>query len=429
MPHTQPSTPHSSGGLFNSEVRLISLPTVKQPMSYEYRTWEKVGLWVSVILLSIGLGLYMGQLLPIPLPGVHPPHYRTVTVINSTTVTIPVNITKTVTYASTTTVGGKIVTVTMTTTYIMPTTTTSIVNNTVTKIIVVPSTTTVKNTTTVTSTSYIGYTTTLTTTIIENASIFPLNMSDPGSILNYIKTDFGLSMMGVANLSLPLGYCIGTMWIFPNASVVWLGAWFIPQNIAQKLMNNYINVYTSPRTGYKVYEAYSPSLAVLNYQGNSYGALGSNAVFFVNINYPGNGYVVGLYGSNTLGNLPPWGLTVSTGTYQLLSNGTYIMALVNESVISLMQILLNPQGLCLIQVIRVKPGTPDSYILNSSFWGAQYVAWALSEWAWGKPAPCYRPWEWTYGFWVYNINITEPIGSTWDYYCSPSKGIWYPLKP
>jgi len=111
-----------------------------------------------------------------------------------------------------------------------------------------------------------------------------------------------------------------------------------------------------------------------------------------------------------------------------LNNGTYIMALVNESVISLMQILLNPQGLCLIQVIRVKPGTPDSYILNSSFWGAQYVAWAISEWAWGKPAPCYRPWIWTYGFWVYNINITEPIGSTWDYYCGP-KGIWAPLKP
>jgi hypothetical protein len=311
----------------------------------------------------------------------------------------------------------------------MPTTTTVVSNTTITRIIVVPTTTTVKNTTTVTSTSYIGYTTTLTTTIIENASQLPLNMSDPASILNYIKTDFGLSMMWVANLTLPLGYCIGTMWIFPNASVVWLGAWFIPQNIAQKLMNNYINVYTSPRTGYKIYEAYSPSLTVLNYIGNSFYALGSNAVFFVNINYPGNGYIVGLYGSNTLGNLPPWGLTVSTPVFQLLNNGTYIMALVNESVISLMQILLNPQGLCLIQVIRVKPGTPDSYILNSSFWGAQYVAWAISEWAWGKPAPCYRPWIWTYGFWVYNINITEPIGSTWDYYCGPPKGIWLPMKP
>jgi hypothetical protein len=380
----------------------------------------------SYIILGLIIGLALGYVIGfyIPIPGVA--HLKTVTIVNSTTITEVLNTTKTVTY--TTTVNGKVVT--MTTTIIMPTTTTVVSNTTITKILVVPTTTTVKNTTTVTSTSYIGYTTTLTTTIIENASIFPpLNMSDPASILNYIKDDFGLSMMGVANLSLPLGYCIGTMWIFPNASVVWLGAWFIPQNIVPKLMNNYVYVYTSPRTGYKVYVASSPSLTVLNYIGNSYGELGSNPVFFANINYPGNGYVVGLYGSNTLGNLPPWGLTVSTGTYQLLSNGTYIMALVNESVTSLMQILLNPQGLCLIQVIRVKPGTPDSYILNSSFWGAQYVAWALSEWAWGKPAPCYRPWEWTYGFWVYNINITEPIGSTWDYYCSPSKGIWYPLKP
>jgi len=304
------------------------------------------------------------------------------------------------------------------------------VNNTVTKIIVVPTTTTVKNITTVTSTSYIGYTTTLTTTIIENASqLPPLNMSDPASILNYIKTDFGLGMMGIANLSLPLGYCIGTMWIFPNASVVWLGAWFIPQNIAPKVMSNYADVWTFPKTGVKEYATYiSPSLTVLNYIGNSYYSLGANPTYIVNISYPGNGYIVGLSGSNTVGSLPPWGLTVSTPVFQLLSNGTYIMALVNESVISLMQILLNPQGLCLIQVIRVKPGTPDSYILNMTFWGAQYVAWAISEAAWGKPAPCYRPWDWTYGFWVYSINITEPIGSTWDYYCGP-KGIWLPMKP
>jgi hypothetical protein len=379
--------------------------------------------WVVLgIVIGLGLGIAVGGFIPIP--GLT--HYRTLTVINSTTVTVPVTVTRTV--ASTTTVSGRVETVTYTTTY--TTTTTAIINHTTT-VTLPPTTTTVNHTVTTTSvsTTTLPYTLTVTTTVVENASLFPpLNMSDPASILNYIKTDFGLSMMGVANLSLPLGYCIGTMWIFPNASVVWLGAWFIPQNIAQKLMNNYVYVYTSPRTGYKVYVASSPSLTVLNYIGNSYGELGSNPVFFVNINYPGNGYIVGLYGSNTLGNLPPWGLTVSTGTYQLLSNGTYIMALVNESVISLMQILLNPQGLCLIQVIRVKPGTPDSYILNSSFWGAQYVAWAISEWAWGKPAPCYRPWIWTYGFWVYNINITEPIGSTWDYYCGP-KGIWLPMKP
>jgi len=38
-------------------------------------------------------------------------------------------------------------------------------------------------------------------------------------------------------------------------------------------------------------------------------------------------------------------------------------------------------------------------------------------------------WEWTYGYWVYHINVTEPIGGNWQYYCSPSKGVWHPLKP
>jgi len=379
-------------------------------------------LLASTITLAAILGLIEGG-------GIHIGYVtvtKTLTITSTTTILKTTMVTRLINNTPTTTMNGK--TVTVTSTFIEPTTTTVVVNHTTT--VIVPVTTTVNHT--ITSTSIIGYTTTLTTTIIENASqLPPLNMSDPGSILAYIKADFGLGMMGIANLSLPLGYCIGTMWIFPNASVVYLGAWFIPQDIAQKMMNNYINVYPSPRTGYKVYEVSSPSLAVLNYLGNSYGALGANPTYLVNISYPGNGYIVGLYGSNTVGNLPPWGLTVSPGTYQLLNNGTYIMALVNASYVppTLMQLILNPPGLCLIQVIRVKPGTPDSYILNMTFWGAQYVAWALSEWAWGKPAPCYRPWEWTYGFWVYNINITEPIGSTWDYYCSPSKGIWYPLKP
>jgi hypothetical protein len=385
------------------------------------------------VLMGVMIGLALGYIIGfyIPIPGVT--HLKTVTttVINNTTITVPINVTRTVTY--TTTVNGKVVT--MTTTIIMPTTTTVVSNTTITRIIIVPTTTTVNHTTTVTSTSVTTippYTLTVTTTIVENASLFPpLNMSDPGSILNYIKDDFGLGMMGIANLSLPLGYCIGTMWILPNASVVWLGAWFIPQNIAQKMMSNYAAVYTFPKTGIKEYVPYvTPDLVVLNYLGNSYYGLGAGS-YLININYPGNGYIVGLYGSNIVGSLPPWGLTVSPGIYQLLNNGTYIMAIVNESYVppTLMQLVLNPPGLCLIQVIRVKPSTPDSYILNMTFWGAQYVAWAISEAVWGKPAPCYRPWEWTYGFWVYRINITEPIGSTWDYYCGPPKGIWLPMKP
>jgi len=384
------------------------------------------------VLMGVMIGLALGYIIGfyIPIPGVT--HLKTVTttVINNTTITVPINVTRTVTY--TTTVNGKVVT--MTTTIIMPTTTTVVSNTTITKIIAVPITTTVNHTTIVnnTVTTYIPYTQTFTITVTENASqLPPLNMSDPASILAYIKDNFGLGMLGLANLTLPLGYCIGTMWIFPNASVVYLGAWFIPQNIAQKIMTPYYYIMTFPKTGINEYATYiSPSLTVLNYQGNSYGSLGAGSAYLVNINYPGNGYIVGLYGSNTGGSLPPWGLTVSTGIYQLLSNGTYIMALVNVSYVppSLMQLVLNPPGLCIIQVIRVKPGTPDSYILNMTFWGAQYVAWVLTEAAWGKPAPCYWPAGWTYGYWVYRLNITEPIGANWDYYCGP-KGIWLPMKP
>ena len=380
------------------------------------------------VLMGIMIGLALGYIIGfyIPIPGVT--HLKTVTVINSTTITEVLNTTRTVTYTTTTTVNGRVETVTMTTTVIEPVTTTSVVNNTITKIIVVPVTNT--TTKTITSTSYIGYTTTLTTTIIENASqLPPLNMSDPASILAYIKDDFGLGMAGLANLSLPLGYCIGTMWIFPNASVVYLGAWFIPQNIAQRLMTPSNYVMTFPKTGVEEYATYvSPSLTVLNYLGNSYYSLGASSTYLVNINYPGNGYIVGVFGSNTVGSLPPWGLTVFTPVFQLLNNGTYIMAIVNSSIPTLMQLVLNPPGLCLIQVIRVKPGTPDSYIDNMTFLGAQYWAWVVSEARFGKPAPCYVPAGWTYGGWVYRLNITEPIGANWEYYCGP-KGIWLPMKP
>ncbi|MFP3315499.1 MAG: hypothetical protein RXN91_04070 [Caldivirga sp.] len=383
-----------------------------------YFTRGDIALVASIIIVVAWLGFWVGSNIT-----VKPTFTKTINLTN--TVYYPTTVTETKTLAInrtvTVTLPGGVVTTTVT-----KTTTTTVVS-----FVTFTSTTVVYNVTTVTttSTSYVPFTLTTTTTIVENASqLPPLNMSDPGSILAYIKDDFSLGMAGLANLSLPLGYCIGTMWILPNASVVYLGAWFIPQNIAQKMMSNYAAVYTFPKTGIKEYVPYvTPSLAVLNYAGNTYGTFGADT-YLININYPGNGYIVGLYGSNIVGSLPPWGLTVSTGTYQLLSNGTYIMALVNSSIPSLMQLVLNPPGLCLIQVIRVKPGTPDSYILNMTYWGAQYVAWVVSEAIWGKPAPCYVPWAWTYGYVVYRINITEPIGSTWEYYCGP-KGIWLPLKP
>ena len=88
----------------------------------------------------------------------------------------------------------------------------------------------------------------------------------------------------------------------------------------------------------------------------------------------------------------------------------------------------NLPGLHLIQVIRVKPGTPDSYILNMTFLGAQYWAWVVTKAKYGKPAPCYDPIGWTYGYWVWNLNITEPIGANWQYYCGPPKGVWLTVE-
>jgi hypothetical protein len=120
-----------------------------------------------------------------------------------------------------------------------------------------------------------------------------------------------------------------------------------------------------------------------------------------------------------------------TWAFQYLNNGTYLMIytwprqIPSGYPISLVE---NPPGLCLIQVIRVKPGTPSNYILNMTYLGAQYWNWIYTEAKFGKPAPCYVPWSWTYGYAVYRINITEPIGENWEYYCGP-KGIWLPMKP
>jgi len=385
--------------------------------------------WVVLgIVIGLGLGAVVGYLTPIP--GLI--HLKTVTVVNSTTVTIPINITKTVTYTTTTTVGGRIVTVTMTTTYIETTTTTRIVNNTITKIIVVP----VTNTTTVTSTSYIGYTTTLTTTVIENASQpLPLNLTDLNETITWLKTSYSLSAYGLVNLTLPLGYCEATIWVFPNASVVWIGVWFMPWSLAQKLMSEpWIHVFPFQKTGVNEYLDLSSPIGILYPDFYTGGIIttGSAPFYFLNIpNYPMNGYTVAVIGWPITGVPVPPASLVNTAIYQNFQNGTYIMILDNGTTIlnkPLTQIALNPQGLCVVQVIRVKPGTPDNYIFNMTYLGAQYWAWLVSEVVWGKPAPCYRPWTWTYGGWVYRLNITEPIGANWQYYCGP-KGIWLPMKP
>ena len=349
----------------------------------------------------------------------------TATIIKTTTVIRLINNTLT------TTVNGKVETVTST--FIESYITTVVVNHTTT--VILPITTTVNHTTTVTSPVPYPYTTTVTTTVIGNASQLPgLNMSDPLSVLNWAKATYALSAFGVMNLTLPLGFCEGTLWVFPNMSAVWLGAWFIPNSLAQEYMNQNNYLYTFPKTGVKEYAVTSgmPFLGMIDPVGGGLDTFESSSAYILSnaVNYPIPNYTLAILGTNTIGVVPSWGLGQYPFAFKYLNNGTYVMILTNVfptgTAISL---ALNPPALCLIQVIRVKPGTPDNYILNMTFLGAQYYAWVVSEAKYGKPAPCYTPAGWTYGGWVYRINITEPIGANWQYYCSPSKGIWYPLKP
>jgi hypothetical protein len=384
----------------------------------------------SYIILGLIIGLALGYIIGfyIPIPGAT--HLKTVTVVNSTTITEVLNTTRTVTY--TTTVNGKVVT--MTTTVIEPVTTTVVLNTTITRIIVVPTTTTVNHTATVTSTSTttLPYTLTVTTTVIENASVLPpLNLTNLNDTITWMRTDYSLSMLTLANLSLPLGYCLATMWVFPNASITIVGAWIAPASLIQQVTGSNYNdytypilVYTFPKTGVDEYQFYPPEVVWINPQSFMVSSEVLGDAWAVNITgYPWSGYTVvaTAYTSPSHGD---W-------EFKYLNNGTYLMILAWpwQTPESAIQLLANPPGLCLIQVIRVKPGTPDSYILNMTYLGAQYVAWIAGLATWGKPAPCYWPAGWTYGGMVYGINITEPIGSNWQYYCSPSKGIWYPLKP
>ena len=387
--------------------------------------------WVVLgIVIGLGLGAVVGYLTP-PIPGLT--HLRTVTVVNGTTVTVPINITRTVTTTTTTTVNGRVETVTMTTTVIE--TTTVVTNTTVTRIYVVPSTTTVLNTTTVTSTSVstttLPFTVTTTTTVIENASqLPPLNITSLNDTITWMRTAYSLSMIGMVNLSLPLGYCLATLWVFPNASITIVGAWIAPASLIQQATgSNYhdytypILVYTFQKTGVNEYQFYPPEVVWINPQSFMVSSEVLGDAWAVNVTgYPWSGYTVvaTAYTSPSHGD---W-------EFKYLNNGTYLMILAWpwQTPESAIQLLANPPGLCLVQVIRVKPGTPDSYILNMTYLGAQYVAWIAGLATWGKPAPCYWPAGWTYGGMVYGINITEPISGNWDYYCGPG-GKWLPLKP
>ena len=82
-------------------------------------------------MLGVMIGLAFGYVIGfyIPIPGLT--HHKTVTptIVNKTTITIPINATKTVTYITTTTIGGKVEAITMTTTTVEVATTTTAIHH------------------------------------------------------------------------------------------------------------------------------------------------------------------------------------------------------------------------------------------------------------------------------------------------------------
>jgi len=379
-----------------------------------YFTRGDIALVASIIIVVAWLGFWIGSNTT-----VKPTFTKTINLTN--TVYYPTTITETRTIAINRTVTVTLPGGVVTTTATMTTTTT------VVSFITFTSTTIIYNATTVTSTSTttLPYTLTVTTTVVENASVLPpLNITNLNDTITWMKTDYTLSMLGMVNLSLPLGYCEATIWVFPNASAAIVGVWMTPVRNVEQYFNS-DNLLITFSTGIGEYISLMPAIVWVNPVNDFTYTIGFGEAWALGItNYPYPNYtvVVGEWFHHQS----------ATWTYQYLNNGTYLMILAWPQQIPPgypISLIQNPPGLCLVQVIRVKPGTPSNYILNMTFLGAQYWAWVRSIAQYGKPAPCYIPYQWTYGRFIYFINITEPIGSNWDYYCAPSKGIWYPLKP
>ena len=86
---------------------------------------------VAYALLGVMIGLALGYFIGfyIPIPGLTYHKTVTPTIVNKTTITVPINATKTVTYISTTTVGGKVEAIAMTTTTVEVATTTTVIHH------------------------------------------------------------------------------------------------------------------------------------------------------------------------------------------------------------------------------------------------------------------------------------------------------------
>ena len=386
-------------------------------VEFRYYTLPKILAGV-IIVLAVVLGLAVGGYQPLA-SVLHlrttVPYYvtltRTIMTVVNNTVTVVANHTLTVT-------SQVIVTSTYTTTATATSTTT--IRATVTQ----PVTTTVTTTTTTATPVYYTMTTTFTETVASNnITLPPLDIYNATSILNYLKANYSLGWFAYVRSQnvTQYGFCISTLYILPNASVIWLGAWIMPWWYALTLMSSEWYAGTLPG-GYSEYT--TPGFGI-GYLPPGWiwpvGVAGGEA-YLINIdNYPLPNYTVAVIGNV----IPSIGMMKNMQwDFEHLQNGTYVMALSPPG----QSIVLIPHALCLVQVIRVNPSTPNSLLLNMTYWGAQYWAWVRSIGQFGKPAPCYVPFEWTVGYELDRINITEPIGSLWQYYCGPN-GIWRNLKP
>ena len=378
-----------------------------------------------VIVLAVVLGLIMSGYTPLD-NILHlkttVPYYVTVPITRTTTI---INETTIVVNHTLTTTTQAIVTSIVTSTMVINNTITITNTTTVRGIIIQPVTTTITTTTTTVTPIYYTTTTTMTETITStNITLPPLDPYNASSIEDYLVANWTLGWDAfIRNQNLTqYGFCIGTLYILPNASVIWLGVWFMPWWYALQFMNNQDYVITFSG-GYSEYFAASGGLYYLP-PGTIYPItiIGGGSMYLVNVNnYPLPNYTVVITGEVGGG-----GITINNmqWDFENLQNGTYVFPFIPPR----QGLILVPDSLCLVQVIRVNPNTPANILLNMTFLGAQYWAWVRSIAQYGKPAPCYEPFEWTIGWWLYRMNITEPIGANWQYYCGEN-GIWRNLKP
>ena len=356
--------------------------------------------------ILLGLTLTLAIILGLAIGGYQPlanilhlrttiPYYVTVTAVKTVTNTSTIVVNHTLTVTSQATVAS------------IYTTTTTIVNTTTVRTIIIqPVTVTVNYTTTVVATS------TVTITVPNATLALP--------VVNYTKAEYNVSyfLEAYGRYVGVLAQFLGVIGLKPEAQFACYATGFRLPNGS----SGYIVVLVG---NVSYYESYNTPLQLPygeEYVGWLWLVLGVNTTnyrqafeyersgglhYYAVGNVTVAGYVQGFGIANYIGHAWfPYNMPNGTYSVWLLSNTTIIFP-------------------CILEVVNAKSW---SELANYTFLGAQYWAWFRSMIQFGKPEPCYMPWMWTIGSAVARLNITEPIGANWQYYCGPN-GIWRNLKP